>query len=121
MERFPDMPEGKNAFDRFVQGLRRKAPRLNEICTDLLVRCQTEHGGNVVSPLLLEVMLPGKQPNHRVRILEVVRRIGAPLSVDNFFTVMFLIKHPNKLVAAKAAELIAELRPNKPETTTAVS
>ena len=109
---FPKLPEGKNNFDRMIQGLRRKDPELNEICTDILVRAQTEGGANGVPFLLVEAMLPGRKPDHRIRILEVVRRIGAPLSPDDFLMVMALTNHSVERVALKATELIAELRPS---------
>lgn len=112
-ERFPALPEGNSPFDRMIQGLRRKDPELNEICTDILVRLQTEGGGNAVPRLLVEAMLPGRQPDHRIRILEVVRRIGAPLSADDFFTAMALTSHPVERVALKATELIVALRPSR--------
>lgn len=107
---FPDIPEGKNGFDRMIEGLRRNDPELNELCTGILVRSQTEGGVNGVPYLLVEAILPGRQPDHRIRILEVVRRIGAPLSADDFFIVMALTSHPVERVALKAVELIVELR-----------
>lgn len=111
---FPKLPEGNNDFDRLIQGLRRKNLKLNAVCTEILVRSQTELGGNGVPRLLVEATLPGRQPDHRIRILEVLRRIGAPLSPDDFFTVMALTSHPVARVALKATEVIVALRAAQP-------
>lgn len=107
---FPDLPDGDSPFARMIEGLRRKKVKLNAICADVLVRSQTELGGNVVRPLLIEAALPGKRADHRIRILDVVMRIGAPLSVDDFFIVTALTSHPVERVARKAGELMVALR-----------
>jgi hypothetical protein len=112
MDRYPELPDGDSGFDKMINGLRRKDPKLNAICADLLIRSQTELGANIVHPLVNEAVLPGKHPNHRIRILDVVQRIGESLDPDDFFTVMLLANHQVEKVAKKAVELIAELRPS---------
>jgi hypothetical protein len=64
MDGYPDLPKGKSSFDRMIQGLRRKDPELNELCANILIRCQNEAGANVVHPLVTEAALPGKHPAH---------------------------------------------------------
>lgn len=110
MSSIPELPPGRNAFDRVIQGLRHKDPVLNELCTDILVRVQTEGGVNGVSQILAEATKKGTNPHHRVRILEVIRRIGAQLSPDDFYTVLSLAQHPSSIVSLKALDLIVELR-----------
>jgi hypothetical protein len=105
-------PDGDSGFDRMINGLRKKDRRLNERCADMLIRTHKELGANIVHPLVNEAALPGKQPNHRVRLLDVVQRIGESLDPDDFFTVMLLANHQVEKVAKKAVELIAELRPS---------
>lgn len=111
MDRYPDFPEGNSAFDKMIEGLRRKRPKLNELCADVLIRTHKEAGANIVHPLVTEAALPGKHPNHRVRLLDVVQRIGEPLGPEDFFTVMHLANHQVDKVAKKAVELMVALRP----------
>lgn len=119
MDHYPELPEGKGSFDRMIQGLRRKDPELNTMCSGVLLRTHTEAGVNVVPRLVIEAASSGKQPGHRVRILDVIQRIGQPLGADDFFTVMALASHHVEEVASKAAEVIAALRPRSNQVTAA--
>ena len=113
MDRFPDLPEGENNVDRMIQGLRRKAPLLNALCSEVLIRAHVNSDANLVPRLVSEAALPGKQPDHRVRILNVIQRIGEPLAPDDFFTMMGLTGHRVEKVARKATEVIIRLRPTE--------
>jgi hypothetical protein len=68
--------------------------------------------------LVNEACRQGKQPDHRIRILNVVQRIGEPLDADSFFDLMLLMQHRVPKVGLKAVEVIAALRPTGTAATT---
>jgi len=67
-------------------------------------------GVNIITPLATEAALPGKRPDHRIRILNVIQRIGGTLDPDAFYTVSSLMNNPVDRVARKAAEVILAAR-----------
>ncbi len=106
MDDSPTPPPGENKFQRLIEALRRKNPKLNASATEVF--CEA---GKVVVPLLVrEALGPGKHPNHRIRILDVIQRIGEPLGVD-FLDFTRLLRHPVQRVCEKAGEVVAALRP----------
>ena len=106
MDDSPTLPPGENRFQQLIEALRRKDPKLNASAAEVF--CVA---GKVVVPLLVrEALGPGKHPNHRIRILDVIQRIGGPLGVD-FLDFIRLLRHPVQRVCEKAAEVVAALRP----------
>ncbi len=69
--------------------------------------------------LIDEAIKPGRQPDHRIAILNVVAGIGEPLGPTEFFKLQMLLRHKVPRVAAKAAEVFMVLspcgRPESPE------
>ena len=106
MDGTPTLPPGKSRFARLIAALRRKDPHLNEYAAEML--CCV--GQPVVSLLVWESVIRGKQPDHRVRILDVIQRIGKPLD-EAFFALTMLLGHPVERVRQKAAKVIAALSP----------
>ena len=89
MDGMPTLPPGKSNFARLIEALRRKNPRLNEFAAETLC-----HVGKPAVPLLAwEAAARGKQPDHRVRILDAIQRIGEPLD-EAFFDLTILLGHP---------------------------
>ena len=65
-----------------VDFLATKHSRRNAVAVYVLANL----GPTVVPELIREAVVPGKRPDHRVRILDVVDRIGAPLDVSDWFS-----------------------------------
>ena len=89
MADLPPLPPGETKFAQLITALGRKDPRLREYATEILCRL----GKQAVPMLVEEAAARGRQPDHRVRILDVVQRIGEPLDAE-FFVVMLLLSHP---------------------------
>ena len=66
-------PQG--GLDLMIEWLRTKDKLKNETASSILCRV----GEPVVEFLALEVIKPGMRPDHRVRLLDVIQRIGGPL------------------------------------------
>lgn len=45
-------------------------------------------GAAVVPMLVREAIVRGKRPQHRIRLLEIIARIGAPLDVSDWMTLL---------------------------------
>ena len=71
-------------------------------------------GQPVVEYLIKEAIKPGKQPEHRVRLLDLVRQIGRPLGVDEFFGLQQLLQDDSPAVRQKAEETFLALSPGGP-------
>ena len=105
------LPPGNNGFARLIEALRKKDPELNAFASDVFIRVRSETGTAVVPALVREACCKGKLPGHRIRILDVVQRIGEPLAADAYFDLMHLAGHRVLKVAVKASEVIAKLSP----------
>jgi hypothetical protein len=99
-----------NHFDRLVDDLRKKDPHKNQFAVDIFLRL----GGAVVPLLVEEATGPGKQPAHRIRLLDVVQTIGVPLTALDYHHVFQLGRHRVRHVRKKAAEVLAALHPDGP-------
>ena len=100
------LPPGDSDFERLIEALRRKDPELNAFASEVLYRA-----GNGGGPLLVrEALGPGKHPDHRIRILDVIQRIGEPLGGE-FLNLVTLLNHPVTRVREKAAEVVTALGP----------
>lgn len=113
------LPPGRSKFEQLVAALGRKDPAMNEYAAEIFRRV-----GKPVVPLLVrEAVCRGKQPDHRVRILDVIQRIGEPLDMA-FFDLTMLLRHRVPRVREKAAEVIAALSPagrSSPDATAVLS
>lgn len=98
-------------FQSLIDALRTKDPEANALAAGILVRVRTEMGIDVVPALVREACGKEKLPNQRIRILEIIERIGEPLDADSFFSLNFLTNHHVQKVAFKAAEVIGRLSP----------
>jgi hypothetical protein len=114
MDRVPALPPGNSSYGRLIEALRRKDPELNAYASEILVRLATEMGlhKQLVRTLVQEACRKGKQPDHRIRILDVIQRIGEPLDAESFFDLMFLCHHRVPRLGKRAGEVIAALRPS---------
>jgi len=110
----PTLPPGNSGFERLIEALRRKNRDLNGYASEILYRLRKEMDPHkqVVPMLVREACCKGKQPEHRIRILDVVQRIGEPLDAESFFDLTFLTGHRVPKVGLKAAEVIATIRPS---------
>jgi len=106
MDGMAPLPPGRSRFEQLVAALGRKDPAMNEYAAEIFRRV----GKPVVPMLVREAVCRGKQPDHRVRILDVIQRIGEPLDMA-FFDLMMLLRHRVPKVRQKAAEVIAALSP----------
>lgn len=100
----------QGSLDRMIDWLRTKDKRKNETAASILCRA----GEPVVEFLALEAIKPGKRPDHRVRLLDVIQRIGGPLGPADHYRISSLLKHRAAKVRAKAAEVLEALSPDGP-------
>ena len=107
MEEMTQFVPDTHHFDKLVKWLSLKDPRKNHAAATLLSRL----GRPGMELLVEEAAGPGKQPDHRIAILNVVVRIGEPLGPDEFFTLQSMLHHKVPRVAEKAAEVFAALSP----------
>ena len=86
MDGAPNLPPGNSNFESLIEALRRKDRDLNAYASEILYRLVKEMDlhKKVVPMLVREACLKGKQPDHRIRILDVVQRIGEPLDAEFF-------------------------------------
>ena len=98
-EQIPAGPD-THRFEKLVKWLGLKDPQKNRAAVTLLSRL----GRPGMELLVEEAAGPGKQPDHRVAILDVVARIGEPLGPTEFFTLQSMLRHKVPRVAEKAAE-----------------
>jgi len=94
-------------FDQFVTWLGSKDAAKNRMAATILSRL----GRPGMEELVVEAVAPGKQPDHRIAILDVVARIGVPLGPDEFFALQTLLRHRVPRVREKAAEVFVALSP----------
>lgn len=105
-EQIPAGPD-THRFDKLVKWLGLKDQQKNRAAIILLSRL----GRPGMELLVEEAAGPGKQPDHRVAILDLVARIGEPLGPTEFFTLQSMLRHKVSRVAEKAAEVFAALSP----------
>jgi hypothetical protein len=96
-----------NRFEKLIKWLGLKDPQKKRAAGTLLSRL----GRPGMEVLVEEAAGPGKQPDHRVAILDVVARIGEPLGPTEFFTLQSMLRHKVPRVAEKVAEVFAALSP----------
>jgi len=101
-------PQG--GLDLMIEWLRTKDKRKNEAAVSILCRV----GEPVIEFLALEAVKPGRRPDHRVRLLDVIQRIGGPLSPADHYRISSLLKHRAAKVRDKAAEVLGLLSPDGP-------
>jgi len=101
-------PQG--GLDLMIEWLRTKDKRKNEAAVSILCRV----GEPVIEFLALEAIKPGRRPNHRVRLLDVIQRIGRPLGPADHYHISSLLKHRVAKVRDKAAEVLGILSPDGP-------
>lgn len=114
MDGAPTLPPGNSNYERLIEALRRKDRDLNAYASEILFRLGTEMGQNkqLVPMLVRDACRNGRRPDHRIRILDVVQRIGEPLDAESFFDLMFLASHRVPKLALKAVEVIVALSPS---------
>ena len=114
MDGAPTLPPGNSNFESLIEALRRKDRDLNGYASEILYRLRKEMDPHkqVVPMLVREACRSGKRPDHRIRILDVVQRIGEPLDAESFFDLTFLTGHRVPKVGRKAAEVFASLKPS---------
>ena len=60
-------------------------------------------GERAIPLLVAQAVKPGLLPHQRVRILDVIQKIGGPLGVDEFFAIHTLLTHRSKHVRIRTA------------------
>ena len=116
MDAWEDLRPGEGRFGMLVRWLGLKDTAKKEKAVEMLCRV-----GKPVTPLLVcEATKPGKRSQHRVAILDVVRRIGGPFELDEVFALQSLLRHRVPAVRQKAEETIMAASPcgapDSPET-----
>lgn len=66
-------------------------------------------GAAVVPMLVREAVARGKRPQHRIRLLDIIARIGAPLGVDDWMTLFSGTAMYTGPVREKIVEVIVRL------------
>lgn len=97
-------------WDCVIEWLRTKNRRKNEAAESILCRL----GKPVVEFLIREVLQPGKRPDHRVRLLNVIQRIGGPLGPEEYYGIRKLLAHEVTRISEKASEVLTALSPGGP-------
>lgn len=97
-------------FGHLVGQLARKNPQQNEAAAKAL----RQMGGSAVTRLVKEAAGPGKQPDHRLRILDVVIAIGEPLGFVEDVHLDKLLYGKVPRVRQKALEVCLLLSPPGP-------
>jgi hypothetical protein len=90
--------------------LRRQDDPNRSTATEILRRL----GPEVVPQLVAEASAPKLQPDHRVRLLDVLQQIRSPLSAGDYYLIQRLGEHPVERVARKAREVLRALHPDGP-------
>jgi hypothetical protein len=99
-------------FDRMIQWLDGE----DEVNRERAVTILCQLGQPVVELLIQEAMATDKRPAHRLRILDIVQRIGEPLGVGGFLGILPLLQDPTPSIRQKVAEMLVALRPgNSPD------
>lgn len=78
----------------------------NELAAHLFVGL----GPSIVSRLVLEAISKGKRAPHRIRLLDIVIRIGTPLAVDDWMSLYAATHLSSEPVRQKIVEVFARLR-----------
>jgi hypothetical protein len=87
--------------DLFVAALRVNDGHLNALAAELLVRS----GRGALPRLTREACDRGNRPGHRVRLLDVISRIGPPFG-EAFFDLHLLLRERSPKVREAANELL---------------
>ena len=104
------LPSGKDAFQRMINALGKDDPPLNAFAEELVYRAaQVVDPAKMAYDLLLEAAANNRRAEHRIRILNLVLRIGAPLNADACMAVIYLCSHRDERVARKAGEVFMRL------------
>jgi hypothetical protein len=93
-------------MDLLLEALRVGNEEMNALAAELIVRC----GDSPVRRLVLMAADPTNRPQYRVRILNVIRRIGIASNPDLFFDLSRLATDKHAEVRYAAVQLIATLR-----------
>ncbi len=109
MDTSPGHGTSTPCFDELIDALRKKDARKNAFATAML--CRLGEIG-VVELLVQEANKPRRQPDHRVRILDVIQQIGTPLGPQEYFGITSLLAHRSVKVRVKAAEVLDALSPS---------
>jgi hypothetical protein len=98
---------GEGRFDTLVRLLGSKDPQTRQEAAAML----RQVGKPVAPPLVIEAIKPGKRPQHRIAILDVVQQIGGPLGPDDMFRLQDLLRHRDPAVCRKAEQVIMSMAP----------
>jgi len=78
----------EQCFARLVSWLLGRSARHRELAIQILVR----NGKASVSDLLRAAFAPRRPQQHRVRLLQVVEKIGQPLELNQFFDLLAMME-----------------------------
>src|SRR5689334_4367454 len=96
--------------DLFMGALRANDEQLNALAAELVVRS----GHGAMPRLVREACDRSSRPAHRLRLLEVIDRLGPPFG-EGYFDLHLLLRDRNAKVRKAAAELVGlgEVHPDK--------
>ena len=112
----PQLPPGDDYFERAIKALGRKDPELSAYAAEIFLRLAEQPGiaHQIVPALVRAACGKGTRVDHRIRILDVIQRIGRPLNPNSFMDLTCLARLSGERVAEKVSEVIAVLRPSQP-------
>ena len=100
------LPENQQ-FAAVLDYLAAKNARLNAIAAAILIGL----GPGIAPHLVREAAVQRKRPVLQTRLLEIVEKLNAPLTINSFMDMGFMARQRNRRVREKAVRAICRLSP----------